>query len=104
MSTNTQYIPHKVKNMSMANWDRTEMKLAEAEMPGLTALGDWFGASKPLADARLASCLHMTIQMGVLTETLVELGADFKWSSSNILSTQDHAAGAIVAAGIPVYA
>ena len=104
MSTTTQYVPYKVKDMSLADWGRQEIKLAEAEMPGLMALREEFGASKPLAGARIAGCLHMTIQTAVLIETLVELGADVTWSSCNIFSTQDHAAAAIAAAGIPVYA
>ena len=90
--------------MSLADWGRTEIKLAEAEMPGLMALREEFGASKPLKGARVAGCLHMTIQTAVLIETLVELGAEVTWSSCNIFSTQDHAAAAIAAAGIPVYA
>jgi adenosylhomocysteinase len=98
------HIPYKVKDMSLADWGRTEIKIAEAEMPGLMALPEEFGASKPLAVARIAGCLHMTIQTAVLIETLVELGADVTWSSCNIFSTQDHAAAAIAAAGIPVYA
>ena len=98
------YVPYKVKDMSLAEWGRTEIKLAEAEMPGLMALREEFGASKPLKGARIAGCLHMTIQTAVLIETLVELGADVTWSSCNIFSTQDHAAAAIAAAGIPVYA
>jgi adenosylhomocysteinase len=104
MSTATQYVPYKVKDMSLAEWGRQEIKLAEAEMPGLMALREEFGATKPLAGARIAGCLHMTIQTAVLIETLVELGADVTWSSCNIFSTQDHAAAAIAAAGIPVYA
>ena len=104
MSETTQYVPYKVKDMSLADWGRTEIKLAEAEMPGLMALREEFGADKPLAGARIAGCLHMTIQTAVLIETLVELGADVTWSSCNIFSTQDHAAAAIAAAGIPVYA
>jgi adenosylhomocysteinase len=104
MSETTQYVPYKVKDMSLADWGRTEIKLAEAEMPGLMALREEFGAQKPLAGARIAGCLHMTIQTAVLIETLVELGADVTWSSCNIFSTQDHAAAAIAAAGIPVYA
>ena len=104
MSEVTQYIPYKVKDMSLADWGRTEIKIAEAEMPGLMALREEFGASKPLKGARVAGCLHMTIQTAVLIETLVELGADVTWSSCNIFSTQDHAAAAIAAAGIPVYA
>ena len=104
MTEVTQYIPYKVKDMSLADWGRTEIKLAEAEMPGLMALREEFGASKPLKGARIAGCLHMTIQTAVLIETLVELGADVTWSSCNIFSTQDHAAAAIAAAGIPVYA
>ena len=102
--TTTHYVPYKVKDMSLADWGRTEIKIAEAEMPGLMALREEFGASKPLKGARVAGCLHMTIQTAVLIETLVELGADVTWSSCNIFSTQDHAAAAIAAAGIPVYA
>lgn len=94
----------KVKDISLAEWGRKEIKLAEAEMPGLMALREEFGASKPLKGARIAGCLHMTIQTAVLIETLVELGAEVSWSSCNIFSTQDHAAAAIAAAGIPVYA
>ena len=104
MSESPKYVPYKVKDMSLADWGRMEIKLAEAEMPGLMALREEFGASKPLADSRIAGCLHMTIQTAVLIETLVELGADVTWSSCNIFSTQDHAAAAIAAAGIPVYA
>jgi len=104
MNEVTQYIPYKVKDMSLAEWGRQEIKLAEAEMPGLMALREEYGASKPLAGARIAGCLHMTIQTAVLIETLVELGAEVTWSSCNIFSTQDHAAAAIAAAGIPVYA
>lgn len=95
---------YKVKDISLAAWGRKEMELAEAEMPGLMALRDEFGASKPLAGARIAGCLHMTIQTAVLIETLVALGAEVSWSSCNIFSTQDHAAAAIAAAGIPVFA
>lgn len=102
--TATKYIPYKVKDISLAEWGRNEIELAEAEMPGLMALREEFGESKPLKGARIAGCLHMTIQTAVLIETLVELGADVTWSSCNIYSTQDHAAAAIAAAGIPVYA
>ncbi len=94
----------KVKDISLAEWGRKEIKLAEVEMPGLMALRAEYGQSKPLAGARIAGCLHMTIQTAVLIETLVELGAEVSWSSCNIFSTQDHAASAIAAAGIPVYA
>ena len=104
MSTQVEYIPYKVKDISLAEWGRKEIKLAEAEMPGLMAIREEFGPSKPLKGARIAGCLHMTIQTAVLIETLVELGADVTWSSCNIFSTQDHAAAAIAAAGIPVYA
>ena len=97
-------LPYKVKDISLAEWGRKETKLAEAEMPGLMSLRKEFGESKPLKGARIAGCLHMTIQTAVLIETLVELGADVTWSSCNIFSTQDHAAAAIAAAGIPVYA
>lgn len=100
----TAYVPYKVKDMSLAEWGRKEIRLAEAEMPGLMALREEYGASKPLKGARIAGCLHMTIQTAVLIETLIELGADVTWSSCNIFSTQDHAAAAIAAAGIPVYA
>ncbi|HET8829241.1 MAG TPA: adenosylhomocysteinase [Pelobium sp.] len=103
-SVETKYVPYKVKDISLAEWGRKEIELAEAEMPGLMALREEFGASKPLAGARIAGCLHMTIQTAVLIETLVALGADVTWSSCNIFSTQDHAAAAIAAAGIPVYA
>ena len=99
-----KYIPFKVKDISLADWGRKEIKLAEAEMPGLMALRDEFKNEKPLKGARIAGCLHMTIQTAVLIETLVELGADVTWSSCNIFSTQDHAAAAIAAAGISVYA
>ena len=100
----TNYIPYKVKDISLAEWGRKEIKLAEAEMPGLMALRKEFGDSKPLSGARIAGCLHMTIQTAVLIETLVHLGAEVTWSSCNIFSTQDHAAAAIAAAGIQVYA
>jgi adenosylhomocysteinase len=98
------FVPYKVKDMSLAEWGRKEIKLAEAEMPGLMAIREEFGASQPLKGARIAGCLHMTIQTAVLIETLVALGADVTWSSCNIFSTQDHAAAAIAAAGIPVFA
>jgi adenosylhomocysteinase len=94
----------KVKDLSLADWGRKEIRLAEAEMPGLMALREEFGKQKPLKDARIAGCLHMTIQTAVLIETLKELGAEVSWSSCNIFSTQDHAAAAIAKAGIPVYA
>ncbi|WP_207432931.1 adenosylhomocysteinase [Sabulibacter ruber] len=98
------YLQYKVKDISLAEWGRKEIKLAEAEMPGLMAIREEYGPSKPLAGARIAGCLHMTIQTAVLIETLVELGAEVTWSSCNIFSTQDHAAAAIAAAGISVYA
>ncbi len=94
----------KVKDLSLAEWGRKEIKLAEAEMPGLMATREEYGQQKPLKGARIAGCLHMTIQTAVLIETLVELGAEVSWSSCNIFSTQDHAAAAIAAAGIPVFA
>ena len=99
-----KYIPYKVKDISLAEWGRKEINLAEAEMPGLMALRDEFKNQFPLKGARIAGCLHMTIQTAVLIETLVDLGAEVTWSSCNIFSTQDHAAAAIAAAGIPVYA
>jgi adenosylhomocysteinase len=108
MSTLTKNIdfslPYKVKDISLAEWGRKEIRLAEAEMPGLMALRAEYGATKPLKGARIAGCLHMTIQTAVLIETLIALGAEVKWSSCNIFSTQDHAAAAIAAAGIGVYA
>lgn len=97
-------IKYKVRDIGLAEWGRKEIKLAEAEMPGLMALREEYGKTKPLKGARIAGCLHMTIQTAVLIETLVDLGADVTWSSCNIFSTQDHAAAAIAAAGIPVYA
>jgi len=97
-------LKYKVKDMSLAEWGRKEIKLAEAEMPGLMALREEFGKEKPLKGARIAGCLHMTIQTAVLIETLIELGAEVKWSSCNIFSTQDQAAAAIAAAGIGVFA
>ncbi|GHA69613.1 adenosylhomocysteinase [Pontibacter akesuensis] len=97
-------LKYKVRDISLAEWGRKEIRLAEAEMPGLMAIREEFGPSKPLAGARIAGCLHMTIQTAVLIETLVELGAEVTWSSCNIFSTQDHAAAAIAAAGISVYA
>jgi len=103
-SVESTYVPYKVKDITLAEWGRKEIELAEAEMPGLMSLRAEFGAAKPLKGARIAGCLHMTIQTAVLIETLVELGADVTWSSCNIFSTQDHAAAAIAAAGIPVYA
>jgi adenosylhomocysteinase len=103
-ATKTTYVPYKVKDITLADWGRKEILLAEAEMPGLMALRAEYGASKPLKGAYIAGCLHMTIQTAVLIETLVELGAEVTWSSCNIFSTQDHAAAAIAAAGISVYA
>jgi adenosylhomocysteinase len=100
----TSTLPYKVKDIGLAEWGRKEIELAEAEMPGLMALREKFGPTKPLKGARIGGCLHMTIQTAVLIETLVELGAEVQWSSCNIFSTQDHAAAAIAAAGIPVYA
>ena len=100
----TQPLSYKVKDISLAEWGRKEILLAEKEMPGLMALRQEYGPSQPLKGARIAGCLHMTIQTAVLIETLVALGAEVTWSSCNIFSTQDHAAAAIAAAGIPVYA
>jgi adenosylhomocysteinase len=97
-------LPYKVKDMSLAEWGRKEMRLAEAEMPGLMALRAEYGKLKPLKGARVAGCLHMTIQTAVLIETLIELGAEVRWSSCNIFSTQDHAAAAIAATGVGVFA
>jgi len=97
-------LKYKVKDISLAEWGRKEIELAEAEMPGLMALREEYKGKKPLKGARIAGCLHMTIQTAVLIETLIELGAEVKWSSCNIFSTQDHAAAAIAAAGVPVFA
>ena len=99
-----KFVQYKVKDISLAEWGRKEIRLAETEMPGLMALRKEYGAKKPLKGARIAGCLHMTIQTAVLIETLTELGAEVTWSSCNIFSTQDHAAAAIAAAGISVYA
>jgi adenosylhomocysteinase len=103
-SAKTQKLPYKVKDITLADWGRKEIQLAEAEMPGLMALREEYGKDKPLKGARIAGCLHMTVQTAVLIETLVELGADVTWSSCNIFSTQDHAAAAIAETGVPVYA
>src|SRR6187399_3743455 len=97
-------LSNKVKDISLAEWGRKEIRLAEAEMPGLMAIRKEYGPKQPLKGARIAGCLHMTIQTAVLIETLIELGAEVKWSACNIFSTQDHAAAAIAAAGIGVFA
>lgn len=105
MNTKTvPYVAHKVKDISLADWGRKEIELAEAEMPGLMSLREEYKDSQPLKGARIAGCLHMTIQTAVLIETLIALGAEVTWSSCNIFSTQDQAAAAIAAADIPVYA
>ena len=109
MSTTTKTqidfnLKYKVADISLAEWGRKEIRLAEAEMPGLMALREEYGQSKPLKGALIAGCLHMTFQTAVLIETLIALGAEVTWSSCNIFSTQDHAAAAIAAAGIPVFA
>ena len=104
MSDTQERMAYKVKDISLADWGRKEIRLAEAEMPGLMSLREEYGDSKPLAGARIAGCLHMTIQTAVLIETLEALGAEVTWSSCNIFSTQDQAAAAIAAAGVPVYA
>ena len=104
MSDTQEKLNYKVKDISLAEWGRKEIRLAEAEMPGLMSLREEYGNSKPLAGARIAGCLHMTIQTAVLIETLVELGAEVTWSSCNIFSTQDQAAAAIAKAGVPVFA
>src|SRR5689334_16524176 len=97
-------LSYKVRDLSLAEWGRKEIRLAEAEMPGLMAIRKEYGLNKPLKGARIAGCLHMTIQTAVLIETLIELGAEVKWSSCNIFSTQDHAAAAIAEKGIGVFA
>ena len=93
-----------IADIGLADWGRKELSIAETEMPGLMALRDEFGSDRPLAGARIAGCLHMTVQTAVLIETLVALGADVRWSSCNIFSTQDHAAAAIAKSGVPVFA
>ncbi len=103
-TSETTYVPYKVKDISLADWGRKEISLAEAEMPGLMKIREEYGPSQPLKGARIAGCLHMTIQTAVLIETLTALGAEVTWSSCNIFSTQDHAAAAIAATGVPVYA
>ena len=104
MKNDLQVLPYKVADLSLAEWGRKEIKLAEAEMPGLMTLREKYRDTKPLKGARIAGCLHMTIQTAVLIETLIELGAEVTWSSCNIFSTQDHAAAAIAKEGIAVYA
>jgi len=104
MSTSVENLPYKVKDISLAEWGRKEIELAEAEMPGLMSLRKEYANEQPLKGARIAGCLHMTIQTAVLIETLTALGAEVTWSSCNIFSTQDQAAAAIAAAGVPVYA
>jgi len=104
LSNKTKYLPYKVKDLKLAEWGRKEIILAEKEMPGLMSLRKEFKKSLPLKGARIAGCLHMTIQTAVLIETLIDLGAEVTWSSCNIFSTQDHAAAAIAKKGIPVYA
>ena len=104
MNETTEKLPYKVKDISLADWGRKEIRLAEAEMPGLMSLREEYGENKPLKGARIAGCLHMTIQTAVLIETLIDLGAEVSWSSCNIFSTQDHAAAAIANANIPVFA
>src|SRR4051812_41743921 len=105
MSTTTETtLKYKVADIKLADWGRKEIKLAEAEMPGLMSIRKEYGPQQPLKGARIAGCLHMTIQTAVLIETLTALGAEVTWSSCNIFSTQDHAAAAIAAAGIPVFA
>ncbi len=100
----SEFTDYKVKDMALADWGRKEITIAETEMPGLMALREEYGAAKPLAGARITGCLHMTIQTAVLIETLTALGAEVRWSSCNIFSTQDHAAAAIAASGVPVFA
>ncbi len=104
MSVPTTAVEHKVKDIGLADWGRREIEIAEKEMPGLMATRAKYGPSKPLAGARISGSLHMTIQTAVLIETLLELGADVRWASCNIFSTQDHAAAAMAARGVPVFA
>ena len=100
---NSKFTDYRVADMSLAEWGRKEIAIAETEMPGLMALREEYGAAKPLSGARIAGSLHMTIQTAVLIETLIKLGAQVRWASCNIFSTQDHAAAAIAAANIPVF-
>ena len=102
--TKTSFTDYKVANLSLADWGRKELHIAETEMPALMALREKYRESQPLKGAKILGCIHMTIQTGVLIETLIELGAEVRWSSCNIFSTQDHAAAAIAAKGISVYA
>ena len=102
--TSTEKLPYKVRDLSLADWGRKEIELAENEMPGLMALRQKYEGEQPLRGTRIAGCLHMTIQTAVLIETLTKLGAEVTWSSCNIFSTQDHAAAAMAVAGVPVYA
>ena len=104
MNNKVEMLQYKVKDIGLAEWGRKEINLAEAEMPGLMQIREEYSKLKPLEGARIAGCLHMTIQTAVLIETLIDLGAEVTWSSCNIFSTQDHAAAAIAASGIPVYA
>ena len=97
-------VDYKIADIRLAEWGRKEIRIAETEMPGLMALREEYATQKPLAGARIAGCLHMTIQTAVLIETLVQLGAEVRWSSCNIFSTQDHAAAAMAAEGVPVFA
>ena len=104
MSSSKKSADFKVADIKLAEWGRKEIILAEKEMPGLMAIRQKYGTKKPLEGARIAGCLHMTIQTAVLIETLLELGAEVRWSSCNIFSTQDHAAAAIAKVGVPVFA
>src|SRR4051812_30745290 len=104
MTTITEATDHKVADIGLADFGRKEIRLAEHEMPGLMAMRKEYGTQKPLKGARISGSLHMTVQTAVLIETLVELGAEVRWASCNIFSTQDHAAAAIAAAGVPVFA
>src|SRR5690606_13555362 len=97
-------LPYKIKDIELADWGRKEIRLAEAEMPGLMSIREEYKNQQPLKGARIAGCLHMTIQTAVLIETLIDLGAEVRWSSCNIFSTQDHAAAAMAKAGVPVFA
>ena len=104
MKTKTKNMHFKIKDITLSEWGRKEIRLAESEMPGLMLIRQKYGKEKPLKGARIAGCLHMTIQTAVLIETLIILGAEVSWSSCNIFSTQDHAAAAIASSGIPVFA
>ena len=104
INSNKDFVDYKIADISLADWGKKEISIAESEMPALMALREKYRAEQPLADARILGCIHMTIQTAVLIETLIDLGAEVRWTSCNIFSTQDHAAAAVAASGTPVFA